>query len=70
MVFSSLQFVLIFLPIFFTFYFLVPDELKNAILLLGSLAFYFIGTLVAPYHFALFIVSILLDFVIGLGIEK
>ena len=70
MVFSSLQFVLIFLPIFFTFYFLVPDELKNVILLLGSLAFYFIGTLGAPYHFALFIVSILLDFVIGFGIEK
>lgn len=70
MVFSSLQFVLIFMPVFFTCYYLSPARIKNVILFLGSLSFYFIGTLTAPYHFVIFIVSILLDFAVGLGIER
>lgn len=70
MVFSSLQFVLIFMPVFFICYYLVPSKYKNIILLLGSLTFYFIGTIKTPYHFALFILSIVIDFFVGLGIEK
>lgn len=70
MVFSSLQFILIFMPIFFTCYYLVPVEFKNLIPLLGSLAFYFIGTIKTPYHFILFIISILTDYFIALSIEK
>lgn len=70
MVFSSLQFVLIFMPVFFTCYYLSPARIKNVILFLGSLSFYFIGTLTAPYHFVIFIASILLDFAVGLGIER
>lgn len=70
MVFSSLQFVLIFMPVFFICYYSVPYKLKNIILLLGSFAFYFIGTLSAPYHFILFLISIIIDFAVGISIEK
>lgn len=70
MVFSSLQFILIFMPIFFICYYLLPDKYKNGILLLGSLTFYFIGTVNAPEHFALFVISIIVDFAVGIGIEK
>lgn len=70
MVFSSLQFVLIFMPVFFICYYSVPYKFKNIILLLGSLAFYFIGTLSAPYHFILFLISIIIDFAVGISIEK
>lgn len=58
------------MPVFFICYYVVPDRYKNAVLLLGSLAFYFVGTVNAPYHFILFIISILADFYVGLGIEK
>ena len=36
MVFSSLNFVLIFMPVFFACYYIVPDKWKNAVLLIGS----------------------------------
>lgn len=70
MVFSSLQFVLIFMPAFFAVYYLVPYHWKNLILLIGSLIFYFVGTVRTPYHFVLFIISIILDFFIGLAMEE
>ena len=70
MVFSSLQFILIFMPIFFICYYLAPNRYRNIVLLMGSLAFYFVGTINTPYHFILFISSILTDFSIGLCIEK
>ena len=40
MVFSSLEFLFMFLPIFFLIYFLIPEGRKNVWLLLGSLFFY------------------------------
>lgn len=70
MVFSSLNFVLIFMPVFFACYYIVPDKWKNAVLLIGSLSFYLVGTLKTPYHFALFVLSIIVDFGVGVGIEK
>lgn len=70
MVFSSLNFVLIFMPVFFACYYIVPDKWKNAVLLIGSLSFYLVGTLKTPYHFALFVLSIIVDFEVGVGIEK
>lgn len=70
MVFSSLKFVLIFMPVFFACYYIVPDKWKNAVLLIGSLSFYLVGTLKTPYHFALFVLSIIVDFEVGVGIEK
>ena len=43
MVFSSLVFLYLFLPGTLLLYILVPQKLKNAVLLLLSLAFYFCG---------------------------
>lgn len=70
MVFSSLNFIFIFIPVFFILYYLVPSKGKNIILLIGSLCFYFVGTVNNPEHFAIFILSIIADFFIGLLIEK
>ena len=70
MVFSSLNFVLIFMQVFFACYYIVPDKWKNAVLLIGSLSFYLVGTLKTPYHFALFVLSIIVDFEVGVRIEK
>ena len=66
MVFSSLKFVFIFMPIFFTIYYLCPNKKKNIILLIGSLVFYFVGAFEHPEHFILLLLSIILDFYIGL----
>lgn len=70
MVFSSLPFLFIFLPVFFGCYYLVPGCKRNIILLAGSLCFYFVGTWEHPEHLILFLISILLDFSLGYLIEK
>ena len=58
------------MPIFFGCYYIVPDKIKNFILFIGSLCFYFVGTIHNPEHFILFILSIGADFAIGIWIEK
>ena len=70
LVFSSLRFIFIFIPIFFILYYTAPYRLKNLILLIGSLCFYFIGALENPSHFAIFIISIIADWFAALLIEK
>ena len=70
MVFSSLQFILIFLPIFFVCYYIAPHKFKNAVLLTGSLCFYIVGSLSHPEHIIILIMSIIVDFMTGLLIEK
>ena len=65
MVFSSIAFLYFFLPATLILYFAAPKKLKNAVLLLASLVFYFygeqlyvflmIGNIVAAYVFALLI---------------
>lgn len=70
MVFSSSQFIFIFIPIFFICYYSAPRTFRNAVLLLGSLCFYFIGTINNPEHFIIFIISMLVDFAAALCIEK
>ncbi len=70
MVFSSLQFVFVFMPIFFACYYSAPNKMKNAVLFFGSMFFYFVGTLDSPEHFILFVLSVVLDFALGLLIER
>ena len=70
MVFSSLQFIFIFIPIFFGCYYLVPGCFKNGVLLIGSLCFYFVGTFHNPEYLILFIFGIFTDFAMGLWIER
>lgn len=45
LVFSSIEFLLYFLPIFILIYMAVPQKLKNAVLMLGSMVFYAYGDL-------------------------
>ena len=45
MVFSSIEFLLYFLPVFILVYMIVPQKLKNVVLVLGSMVFYAYGDL-------------------------
>ncbi|MCB0586730.1 MAG: MBOAT family protein, partial [Phaeodactylibacter sp.] len=59
MVFSSLHFLLSFLPVFLLFYYLSPVKWKNATALLGSLYFYAWG---APSFVFIILTSLLIDY--------
>ena len=67
MVFSSPLFLFAFLPALLTVYFIVPGRLKNAVLLLFSLAFYAFGE---PKNVIVMIGTIALNYGFGLLIEK
>lgn len=67
MVFSSLIFIWVFLPVVLGGYFLIKDEFKNIFLLLASLIFYSWGE---PKYIWLMIFSILINYGIGILIEK
>ena len=67
MIFSSIEFLLFFLPVFLMVYRLVPDRMKNAVLLLGSLIFYTYGE---PKFLVLLMVSVLVNYFFGLHIGQ
>lgn len=67
MLFSSITFLYIFLPILLICYFLVPYRIKNYILLSASLIFYAWGE---PVYIVIMLISILLGYVYGILIEK
>lgn len=67
MVFSSLTFIYMFLPLLFAAYFLVPGRGKNIVLLLFSLLFYFYGE---PGFLWLLLFSCFFNYVSGLLLEK
>ncbi len=62
MVFSSIEFLLCFLPVFFILYALTPDRYKNITLLAGSLIFYALGE---PHYLALLLISITVNHIVG-----
>lgn len=66
MVFSSLTFLLLFLPLVLFVYFLVPDGGKNLVLFLFSLVFYAWGE---PVYVGLMIFSTVLDYACGRAVE-
>lgn len=66
MVFSSVLFLFRFLPIFMICYFVVPQRMKNFILLLGSLFFYAWGE---PVYIVLMLFSTLSDYIHGMLID-
>ena len=66
MLFNSLPFLLVFLPIALILYFVLPKRLKNAMLLLISIFFYAWGE---PVYVVLMILSILLNYFCGLDIH-
>ena len=63
MVFSSVEFLLWFLPIFFILYALFPERFRNVLLLAGSLVFYALGE---PRFLLLLVVSVLVNYLIGI----
>lgn len=65
MIFSSNLFILYFLPVFLTLYFLTPNKLRNYTLLLGSLIFYAWG---APEFIFMLVGSTIANFYITKGI--
>lgn len=67
MVFSSLSFIIIFLPLSLLCYYIVPKKSKNLVLLLFSLIFYYIGE---QKLVLLMIFSSLIAYISGLLIEK
>ena len=67
MVFSSFGFLFRFLPIFLVVYFLTKERYRNAVLLLGSLAFYTMGE---KWYVLLLLASIVVNYILGIGMYK
>ena len=67
MVFSSLNFMFVFLPIVFGIYFISPRKIRNFILFIASLVFYAWGE---PFYVVLMLFSTILNFVYGALVQK
>ena len=67
MVFSSIVFLYIFLPIMLLIYFIVPSKLKNGVMILASLVFFAWGEI--RYIFIMLILAVM-DFICGKKITK
>ncbi len=67
MVFSSLNFMFVFLPIVFGVYFISPKKIKNFILFIASLIFYAWGE---PLYVLLMLFSTLINFGYGALVQK
>ena len=69
MVFSSIDFLFKFLPIFFVIYMFCPKAWKNLCLFAGSLLFYLYGVKDTPWYLALFLVSIIVNYRMSFWID-
>ena len=70
MVFSSLEFIFVFFPLFLMSYYLIPGRLRNTWLFAGSVLFYALGSPNNPEHIVLFVVSLLLNYFFGRMLER
>jgi len=66
MLFSSISFLYLFLPVLIVYY-VVPKNWRNHVLLIASLFFYFVGE---PVYVLLLVISSLSDFFHSLYIEE
>lgn len=66
MIFSSVEFLLYFLPIFMILYGITPKSLKNVTLLVGSIVFYAYGE---PQYLLLLMISVLANYFLGLHLS-
>lgn len=69
MVFSSLEFIFIFLPVFMIIYAGVPKQFKNLVVFAGSVVFYSMGVK-KPVYIILFLLTTLLNYIVGQFIEN
>lgn len=67
MLFTSISFLYYFLPIIILIYFIVPKKMRNFILLIGSMLFYFYGE---PKYILLMIAEILIAYIGAILIDK
>ena len=67
MIFSSIFFIFVFLPIFLVLYYFVPRKLKNPVLFIGSLIFYAWGE---PVYILLMLFSTVFNYYMGLELER
>lgn len=67
MLFSSVEFLFRFLPVFMIIYLLVPEKYRNIVLLSGSLIFYGVGE---PYYVLLLIFSVVVNYGISQSFLK
>lgn len=67
MVFSSLAFIFVFLPIVLLVYYLSPYKYKNIILLIFSIIFYTLGE---PRYIFLIILSMIVNYILSILIYK
>ena len=65
MVFSSIQFIFVFLPLFLLTYYMIPGMMRNAWLFVGSILFYTLGSIQKPEYIALLVVSLLFNYIMG-----
>ena len=67
MLFSSITFLLIFLPLVVAVYYLVPQRFQNSVMLIASLAFYAWGE---PIYVVLLVLSSMFNYFCGRDIEE
>lgn len=70
MVFSSFTFLFYFLPAFLLIYFLTPAVLKNSVILVASLIFYYYGVREHPFYILLILLSVIVNYTAARCIEK
>lgn len=70
MVFSSFEFLLWFLPFFLVIYYLTQKKYRNLCLFLFSLIFYAYGAIEQPLYILLILLSIAVNYALGLLIER
>lgn len=70
MIFSSIEFIFIFLPLFLLAYYIIPGYMRNVCLFAASILFYTLGSLYNPDHIVLFLLSILCNFFFGCMIGR
>ena len=67
MLFSSITFLYYFLPVVLILYLIIPSKLKNLVLLIFSLLFYFYGE---PKYIIVLLFSCFINYIAGILIEK
>ena len=69
MVFSSLNFLAVFLPLFLISYYFIDAKYKNICVLLYSIGFYAYGCMDNPHYVAILIASLLVNYIFGICLE-
>ena len=70
MVFSSFNFILIFLPLFIISYYMIDDKYRNLCIFMYSIAFYAYGCMENPHYVVILILSLFMNYHLARIIEK